>query len=112
MEFKFPPTVAGKKIKEVRILPRCKGLWFEIDYVYEAKPEKADLDYKECLAIDLGLDNFTTCVSTSWTPFIIEGGGLKSFNRWWNREKAKLQSIYDKQGIINGQKDGLVVEKA
>ena len=24
--------------------------------------------------------------------------GLKSFNRWWNKEKADLQSIYDKQG--------------
>jgi len=26
LEFKLPPTVVGKKIKEVRILPRCRGL--------------------------------------------------------------------------------------
>jgi len=111
LEFKLPPTVAGKKIKEVRILPRCKGLWFEIEYVYEAEPEKADLDYSEYLAIDLGLDNFATCVSTSGTPFIIEGRGLKSFNRWWNKEKAKLQSIYDKQGIKMGKKMAWLLRK-
>lgn len=38
MEFKLPPTVVGKKIKEVRILPRRKGLWFELGYVYEVEP--------------------------------------------------------------------------
>jgi len=104
LEFKLPPTVVGKKIKEVRILPRCKGLWFEIEYVYEVDPEKVDLDCNKYLAIDLGVNNFATCVSTGGTPFIIEGRGLKSFNRWWNKEKAKLQSIYDKQRTKMGKK--------
>jgi len=111
LEFKLPPTVVGKKIKEVRVLPRCRGLWFEIEYVYEVEPEKVDLDYSNYLAIDLGLDNFATCVSTSGTPFIIEGRGLKSFNRWWNAKKAKLQSIYDKQGIKMGKKMAWLLRK-
>jgi len=111
LKFKLPPAVVGKKIKEVRILPRCKGLWFEIEYVYEVEPEKTDLDYNQYLAIDLGVDNFATCVSTSGTPFIIEGRGLKSFNRWWNKEKAKLQSIYDKQGIKMGKKMAQLLKK-
>jgi len=110
LEFKLPPTVIGKKIKEVRILPRCKGLWFEIEYIYEVEPEKANLDCNKYLAIDLGLNNFATCVS-SGTLFIIEGRGLKSFNRWWNKEKAKLQSIYDKQGIKMGKKMGWLLKK-
>ncbi|RLF63895.1 MAG: transposase, partial [Thermoplasmata archaeon] len=38
LEFKLPPTIKGKKVKEVRIVPRCKGLWFEIHYVYEDQP--------------------------------------------------------------------------
>jgi len=109
LEFKLPPTVVG--IKEVRILPRCKGLWFEIEYVYEVEPEKVDLDYSDYLAIDLGLDNFATCISTSGTPFIIEGRGLKSFNRWWNKEKAKLQSVYDKQWIKMGKKMAWLLRK-
>jgi len=111
LEFKLPKTVIGKKIKEVRILPRCKGMWFEIEYVYEVEQEKADLDYNKYLGIDLGLDNFATCVSTSGTPFIIEGRGLKSFNRWWNKEKAKLQSIYDKQGVKMGRKMAWLLRK-
>ena len=111
LEFKLPPTLAGKKIKEVRILPRCKALWFEIEYVYEAEPEKVDLDYNQYLAIDLELDNFATCVSTSGAPFIIEGRGLKYFNRWWNKEKAKLQSIYNKQGIKMGKKMAWLLRK-
>jgi IS605 OrfB family transposase len=115
LEFKLPKTVVGKKIKEVRILPRCKGLWFEIEYVYEVEPEKADLDYNQYLAIDLGLDNFATCVYihdfTCGTSFIIEGRGLKSFNRWWNAKKAKLQSIYDKQGARMGKKMAWLLRK-
>ena len=111
LEFKLPKTVIGKKIKEVRIIPRCKGLWFEIEHVYEVEPEKADLDYSKYLAIDLGVDNFATCVSTSGTPFIIEGRGLKSFNRWWNKEKAKLQSVYDKQSIKMGKKMAWLLRK-
>ena len=111
LEFKLPPTVIGKKIKEVRVLPRCKGSWFEIEYVYEAEPVKVDLDCSNYLAIDLDLNNFATCVPTSGTPFIIEGKGLKSFNRWWNMKKAKLQSIYDKQGIKMGRKMAWLLRK-
>ncbi len=112
LEFKLPPTVRSKKIKEVRIVPRCRGLWFEIHYVYEDKPVKVDLDYSAYLSIDLGVDNFATCVSSaSGTPFIIEGRGLKSFNRWWSKEKVKLQSIYDKQGIKMGRKMAWLLRK-
>ncbi|AIY90581.1 RNA-guided endonuclease InsQ/TnpB family protein [Geoglobus acetivorans] len=111
LEFKLPSTVVGKKIKEVRILPRYKALWFEIEYVYDVEPERVDLDYGQYLAIDLGLGNFATCISTGGTPFIIEGRGLKSFNRWWNRENAKLQSIYDKQGIKMGRKIAWLLRK-
>lgn len=52
----------------------------------------------------MGLDNFAACISTKGTSFILEGRGIKSFNRWWNKEKAKLQSIYTKQGIKKGRK--------
>ena len=107
--FAFSRKICSKL--SVRILPRCKGLWFEIEYVYEVEPEKAVLDCNKYLAIDLGLDNFATCVSTGGTPFIIEGRGLKSFNRWWNKEKAKLQSVYDKQGIKMGKKMAWLLRK-
>jgi hypothetical protein len=40
---------------------------------------------------------FSCCVS-----IVIKGGILKSRNQYYNKEKAQLQSIYDKQGIKFG----------
>ena len=73
LEIPLPENVKGHKIKEVRILPKYNALWFEVEYVYEIQPEKKDLDYSKYLSIDLGVDNFATCVSTTGTAFIIEG---------------------------------------
>lgn len=75
-----------------------------MEYVYLQEPKKPKLNKDNYLSVDLGLDNFATCVTTDGTSFIIEGKGIKSFNRWWNKEKAKLQSIYDKQKIQKGKK--------
>nr|WP_172967227.1 RNA-guided endonuclease TnpB family protein [Thermococcus sp. 101 C5] len=111
LEIPLPKNVKGHRIKEIRILPRYNALWFEVEYVYEVQQEERDLDRSKYLAIDLGLDNFATCVSTTGTAFIIEGRGLKSFNRWWNKEKAKLQSQYDKQGIKFGRKMAWLLKK-
>lgn len=111
LEIPLPKNFKGHRIKEIRILPRYNALWFEVEYVYEVQPEEKDLDRSKYLAIDLGLDNFATCVSTTGTAFIIEGRGLKSFNQWWNKEKAKLQSQYDKQGIKFGKKMAWLLKK-
>ncbi|MGZ7095654.1 MAG: RNA-guided endonuclease InsQ/TnpB family protein [Methanobacterium sp.] len=109
--FTIPKLIRSKQIKEVRILPQCNGLYFEIEYVYLKEQEKVELDKNSFLGIDLGLDNFATCVSTSGTSFILEGRGIKSFNRWWNKKKAKIQSIYKKQGIKKGKKQCQLYKK-
>jgi len=101
--FQLPPHVVGKSIKEVRLLPRYHGRYFEIEYVYEVEPETPNLDATSYLGIDLGLNNFATCVSTNGTAFIIEGKGIKSYNRWWNKQKARVQSVYAKQGRKTGR---------
>ncbi|WP_251950641.1 RNA-guided endonuclease InsQ/TnpB family protein [Thermococcus argininiproducens] len=111
LEIPLPKNVKGHRIKEVRIIPRYNALWFEVEYVYEVQPEKRDLDYSKYLAIDLGVDNFATCVSSTGTAFIVEGRGLKSFNRWWNKKKAKLQSQYDKQGVKFGKRMARLLRK-
>ncbi|WP_251949583.1 RNA-guided endonuclease InsQ/TnpB family protein [Thermococcus argininiproducens] len=111
LEIPLPKNVKGHRIKEVRIIPRYNALWFEVEYVYEIQPEKKELDYSKYLAIDLGVDNFATCVSSTGTAFIIEGRWLKSFNRWWNKKKAKLQSQYDKQGVKFGKRMARLLRK-
>ena len=102
--FDIPEMIADKHIKEVRIVPKYYGTYFEIEFVYKTEMEYSSTDNTKCLSIDLGLDNFAACVDTDGTAFIIEGRGLKSYNRWYNKEKSKLQSIYDKQDIKYGSK--------
>jgi len=102
--FDLPANILGKRIKEVRILPKFHGRWFEIEYVYEEVTQSYKLDRNKYLSIDLGLDNFASVVDTIGTAFIIEGRYIKSINRWYNKERARLQSIYSKQGIRYGSK--------
>lgn len=93
----FPECLADKKIKEVRIIPIFKGQYFKIQYVYEQAEQNLNLSQDNALAIDIGLENFATCITTIGTSFIMDGRKLKSINQYWNKRKAQLQSIADKQ---------------
>ncbi len=95
----FPKRLEGKKIKEVRILPRNNGQFFFIQYVYEQPSEIVELDMSKALSIDIGLNNLVTCVDTDGASFIVDGKKLKSMNRLYNKEKARLQSVAMKQGL-------------
>ncbi len=99
LRFKIPPNVDGK-ILEVRVIPIHNGKYFKIEYVYEKIENKMQLDNSNYLSIDLGLDNFATCIeSVNGTAQIICGKYIKSINRYYNKEIARLQSIKDKQNI-------------
>ena len=93
----IPPILEGKKVKEIRIIPKAKARFFEIQYTYEMTEERRDLDKNNALAIDFGIDNLATCATSTGNAFIIDGRRLKSINQWYNKENARLQSIKDKQ---------------
>lgn len=95
----LPPILHGKNIKEVRIIPKADARYFEIQYTYEAVEIQRHLDNNKALALDPGIDNFVTAVSSDGDAFIIDGRRLKSMNQWYNKENARLQSIKDRQGI-------------
>lgn len=97
----MPPILADKKIKEIRIIPKVNARFFEIQYTYEEYIEQKKLNNQNALAIDLGINNLCTCVTSNGSSFIIDGKRLKSINQWYNKVNAKLQSIKDKQGIDN-----------
>ena len=94
----FPTRLDGKNIKEVRICPIYKGRYFKIQFCYLQEVEPQNIDVDKALAIDIGLDNLATCITNTGTSFIMDGRKLKSINQYWNKRKAKLQSIADKQG--------------
>jgi IS605 OrfB family transposase len=95
--FKIPPILVGKRIKEIRIIPKAKARFFEIQYVYQAQPEQRKLNPKKALAIDVGVNNLATCVTNTGESFIVDGRRLKSINQWFNKRNSRLQSIKDKQ---------------
>ncbi|KLU62807.1 putative transposase [Peptococcaceae bacterium CEB3] len=53
----------------------------------------------ETLALDLGVNTLAAGISTAGTAFLIDGKRLKSANQWYNKERSRLQSMKDLQGI-------------
>ncbi len=85
--------IAINQICEVRILPRNNELYAE--YVYKHGNDGASchlgLDFNHALAIDPGLNNWLTCVSTRGKSFIVDGRKIKSINQYYNRRVATLK---------------------
>ena len=108
VEITIPPVLLDKKVKEIRIIPKAKARFFEIQYIYEAECVQRNLNTNNALALDLGVNKLVTAVSNIGKSFIIDGRRLKSINQWFNKENARLQSIKDKQhfgkSITNRQK--------
>lgn len=99
IEITIPPLLLDKKVKEIRIIPKASARFFEIQYTYEAECIQRNLNQNNALALDLGINNLITAVSSTGQSFIVDGRKLKSINQWFNKENARLQSIKDKQNF-------------
>jgi len=89
----LPERIKNCQIKELRLIPRNGEVW--VEYVHESLTEQApscSLEVTGVLGIDHGINNWLTCVSSNGKPFIIDGLRLKSWNQWFNKEKARVQS--------------------
>jgi putative transposase len=89
----LPERIKNCQIKELRLIPRNGAVW--VEYVHESLTEQApscSLEVTGVLGIDRGINNWLTCVSSNGKPFIIDGLRLKSWNQWFNKEKARIQS--------------------
>lgn len=99
IEITIPPVLLDKKVKEIRIIPKSNARFFEIQYTYNTECIQRNLNKNNALALDLGINNLVTAVSSIGKSFIIDGRRLKSINQWFNKENARLQSIKDKQNF-------------
>ncbi|MEX6776541.1 RNA-guided endonuclease InsQ/TnpB family protein [Limnospira fusiformis] len=95
----FPERIAPDTLQEVRIHPRYNARFFEVEFIYEEEETPVPTEPDTALAIDMGLDNLATCVDTNGASLIVDGKKLKSLNRWYNTENARLESIKDLQKI-------------
>lgn len=94
----LPPILKGKKIKEIRIIPKRDARYFEAQYTYETECAQRDLDINKALALDFGVNNLVTAVSSEGKSFILDGRKLKSVNQLYNKKIAHYQKINSKQG--------------
>lgn len=85
-----------QNFKQIRIIPSRNSFKIEIIYINEIK--NLNLDNSKYASIDLGIDNLATMV-TEYNAILYSGKFLKSYNRYFNKKLAKLQSIKDRQGI-------------
>ena len=91
IRIKAPKCLLDKHIIEIRIIPKYNARFFVIQYVYEVDAlESEKLDNNKALAIDLGVSNFATCVTSEGNSFIIDGKLLKSWNQWYNKHNKEL----------------------
>ena len=78
VEITIPPILLDKKVKEIRIIPKADARFFEIQYIYEDECIQRNLNTTNALALDLGINNLVTAVSSKGETFIIDGRRLKS----------------------------------
>ena len=91
LSIEIPTKVTESNLVEVRVLPRNNHHVVEV--VYKIEDVEPKCDNKRYVSIDLGLNNLATVGSNVVKPFIIDGRPLKSINQYWNKEKARLQSL-------------------
>ena len=99
----LPERLKDCQLKELRLIPRNGQV--PIEYVHESLTEQApscSLEVTGVLGIDHGINNWLTCVSSNANPFIIDGHKLKSWNQWFNKRKAFLQSEHARHKLPQG----------
>jgi len=99
------PEEFNYKVKEVRIVYDMG--WIEAQVVYEKEVNVSEAGIYQA-GVDIGLDNLLSVVSDNLElkSFIVSGKELKSYNRWWNKKKAEVQShISMVLNLIEEEKD-------
>lgn len=106
LNIKVPSHIIGKKIHQIQIIPKYKGRYFETRFIFDDvavnntdQSNSIKLNTSKALSIDLGVNNFATCVTSDGESFIVDGRKIKSYNQWYNKENARLSSIKDHQRI-------------
>lgn len=81
-----------EQINQIRFIP-SSGC-YKIEIVYEKIENELLPDNGKYSAIDLGVNNLSTITTnlSELNPLIINGKIIKSFNQYFNKKKAKIQS--------------------
>ena len=124
--FVFPKTFNGFTIKpqfinkenfvsfqQVRIIPGNKQFTIELVYNIEIQDEKLE-DNGKYLSIDIGVDNLATITNNiGLQPVIINGKGLKSINKYYNKQISHYREIAKRMNNVDytNRMDRLTVKR-
>ena len=79
--------------QQVRFIPNIKSFTIELVYNVEV-PDMTLSDNGRYLSVDIGLDNLATVVNNAGLQaFIINGKGLKSINKYYNRQISHYREV-------------------
>lgn len=94
-EISIPEHINNDSIKELRITPRHNH--FQLEIVYQVSDYVDPVNNNNYLSIDLGVDNLVTMIdNVNDQPIIINGGDIKSMNRYYNKKISHYKSILKK----------------
>jgi IS605 OrfB family transposase len=98
------------KLCGARIVPQ--GIGYQLEIIYEKKVPDVPISSERIAGIDLGVNNLATVVNNiGEQSIIINGKVVKSWNQYFNKEKARLIGIYDKQNPNLKKRDGFKLRK-
>lgn len=93
--YKFKTNVEGRLIS-VRFVPQ--GSIYVMEIVYEVEVPETEVESKNIVSIDLGINNFVTMTNNvGKQPIIINGKGIKSVNQYYNKKLAEMKSELKKR---------------
>src|SRR5690606_12511170 len=80
------------KLKQVRVEPSYGHYIVELVFSYPQRVQETA--HTHLMAIDLGVNNLATIVTTTGAkPLIVKGGIVKAINQYYNKRKAHYMSL-------------------
>jgi IS605 OrfB family transposase len=85
-------NILPDRICQVRVIPKCNS--YVIEVIYD-EPKPIFSTSPTIAAVDLGLDNLMALTSNhpGFAPVLVNGRPLKSINQFYNKRRARLQSL-------------------
>ncbi|UJL45894.1 transposase [Virgibacillus sp. NKC19-16] len=102
IKIRMPKNLFNKKISYIEIVPKQKGRFFEVHYIYEmqiSQMKKQPTTTTNALSCDLGVNLMMSCATNNGDTFLIDGKKLKSINQYFNKTISNLQQKNIENGI-------------
>jgi len=87
----------GTNIRGARIVPQ--GVGYRLEVIYDKEVPEPPLESTRIAGLDLGVNNLVTIgTNIGIEPIVVNGGVVKSWNQFYNKKRAQLRSVLDRQG--------------